>query len=136
MAVKLRIDGLEAMKATLRRLPEELRDEGRAIVGRHVDDAEATIRASYQAHRRSGNLEKGLYTNHKESGRFGVTTELRNRAPHAWLFEVGTELPREGGTGRMPAAKIFIPTVMKARRAMMADLIALVERHGLRVSGG
>jgi len=135
MPVKLKIDGLEAMKAALRQLPEDLRDESRAIVGRHLDDAESTIRASYAAHRRSGNLEKGLQSNTKES-RFGVTSVLRNRAYHAYLFEVGTELPRAGGTGRMPAAKIFIPTVMRARRAMMADLIALVERHGLRTSGG
>jgi len=123
------------MRALLRQLPDDLRNEGREIVRGHIEDAESTIRASYAGHRRSGNLEKGLFTNLKES-RFGTTAVLKNRAPHSYLFEVGTELDRAGGTGRMPAAKIFIPTVMRARRAMMADLVALLERHGLRVTGG
>jgi len=134
MAARLRIDGLDAFKARLRQLPEDLKAESRGIVAEHVDAAESTIRAGYSGHRRSGNLEKGLYSNAKET-KFGVTSTLRNRAPHAWLFEVGTEMDRRGGTGRMPAAKIFIPAVMKARRDMMRDLIDLVERHGLKVSG-
>ena len=134
MPVQLRIDGMAEFKALLRQLPEDLRADGAAIVMKHTDEAEATIRSNYAAHRRSGNLAAGLYRNTDES-RFGVRIILRNRAPHAYLFEVGTEL-RKGGTGRMPAAKVFIPAATKARRAMREDLIALLERNGLTVSGG
>jgi hypothetical protein len=145
MPVQLRIDGMEDMKRYLRQLPEDLRDQGRAIVAEHVDSAEAAIRASYTGMTKSaaygveasGNLLRGLQQNKAES-RFGVRIVLRNRAPHAWLVENGTELRHFKGAsrGRMPAAKMFVPAVMRARRAMWRDLVALLERNGLTVSGG
>jgi hypothetical protein len=36
----------------------------------------------------------------------------------------------------MPPANIFIPTAQRNRRAMYRDLVALLERQGLTVTGG
>jgi hypothetical protein len=144
MPVKLTLRGLSQLTADLRRLPEQLRDEGRQIAQGHLDDAESTIRSRYAAMSETGTLASGLgqrqLTAAGQAARFGVKLRLENKAPHAYLVEVGTELPRQTdkgwNRGRMPAAKVFLPTVIRARRAMTADLVALLERAGLRVRGG
>ena len=153
MPVKLTLRGVSQLTEDLRRLPEQLRDEGRQIAQGHLDAAESTIRSAYarmtasgtrrEKGRAPGNLEAGLgqrqLTAAGQAARFGVKLRLENRAPHAYLVEVGTELERDyrgAPRGRMPAAKIFLPTVIRARRDMTADLVALLERAGLRVSRG
>jgi hypothetical protein len=145
MPAKLILDGLEEMKQYLRQLPETLRDDARAIVHKHVDDAEAQIRAGYNRMTKSaaygiestGNLLAGLLQDSADS-RFGVRIVLRSQAPHAWLVENGSELRSFKGAprGRMPAAHIFVPAAMRARRGMQRDLVALLERNGLVVTHG
>jgi hypothetical protein len=147
MPAKLILDGLDDMKQYLRQLPETLRDDARAIVHKHVDDAEAEIRAGYTRMTKSaaygvestGNLLAGLLqTSPRLVSRFGVGIVLRSRAPHAWLVENGSELRSFKGAprGRMPAAHVFVPAAMRARRGMWRDLVALLERNGLVVTHG
>jgi hypothetical protein len=138
MPVRLRIDGIAEFKAALRNLPTELRAEANGIVNAHADAAQAAIAAQYpEGSGRLMGLRHNLSIKSSYSA-FGVTARLINRSPIAWIYENGTELRHTDlgiNRGRMPAAKVFIPTVIRERRAMIADLVALVERAGLSVHG-
>jgi hypothetical protein len=148
MPVTFKLTGLPQLMADLRELPESLRDEGRQIVQAEVNAAEAEVRAGYAEHRESGNLDRGLQQRHETAsgaavgpgeGRYGVRIVLRSGAKHAYLFEVGTQLPRKTdkgwNRGPMPAGKVFIPIVIRHRRRMYDRLAQLLVTAGLRVSG-
>lgn len=137
--MSLTISGLDALRDALRELPETLTTEAGAII---TDAARTTfdeVRAAYGGHVHTGNLVKGLRLKTLTAGRFGVRMEVRSAAQHALLFEIGTQLRytrRGAARGRMPPANIFIPTAQRNRRAMYRDLVALLERQGLTVTGG
>jgi hypothetical protein len=149
MPNRLRIDGIRELEAALRALPIELRDEAAGVVQAHASAAEGAIRAAYPIgparyfkkldyRYGGGELRKGLQSA-SETSRFGTRIRLKNTAKHAWIFENGTELRHTDlgrNRGRMPAGKVFIPIVIRERRAMVDDLVAIVERAGLRVHGG
>lgn len=143
MSAKLKLDGVAPLAETLRGLPTELRDGAIPIVGEAVDVAEAEIGAAYPE--RSGNLRAGLRQDRAGGGlNTGARIVLKNTAKHAFLFETGSEYrhpdpawvrrTRRGGSrGRMPAGKVFIPAVIRARARMVTALIAYVERAGFHV---
>jgi len=132
-------EGLTELRAALRELPANLATEASGIVNDAAEGAKAEILAAYQAHRRSGDLAAHLTLGRGRAiGRFSASTILKNNAKHAWMFENGSQARHHklgGSTGSMPAAHIFIPTVMRHRRAMYARLAALLEYHGLSVTG-
>jgi hypothetical protein len=154
MAFHLKVNGMRELMADLRRLPAHLRDEGRTIAQQRVNEAESQILARYMLMRKSelygvkltGNLAAGLQQSfespggQRATGAYGVRLVLTNRAKHAYLVEIGTDGARRTdkgwNRGKMPAAHAFIPAVIRARRLVVEDLIALVERAGLRVRGG
>lgn len=130
---------LAELREALRRLPEELGGEAAHIVEATTNAAAADIKAAYP--RVTGNLSDGLAWG-VEANRFGAAGYVRNTAPHAYLFENGSEarhyITKRGArhlTGRMPPAHAFIPVMQRRRRAMYGQLKALMERHGLMVSG-
>jgi len=134
--------GLEALKAELRALPTELKGEGTDIVMGAATRAKAEVAAVYAAHRVTGELAKGLTLTVEAIGPFGTRATVRNRGNLAWLFENGSQARQyitvRGNkhlTGKMPPAHVFIPTMIRHRAAMYAQLAALLERHGLVVSG-
>lgn len=154
MSVKLKLDGVATLAETLRGLPLELRDGALPIVGAEVDRAEEEIRAAYpigptkKVNGRmvpGGNLRAGLRQDRSGGGlNFGARVVLKNTAKHAFLFEAGSEFrhpdpawvrrTRRGGSrGRMPAGKVFIPAVIRARARMVTALIAYVEKAGFHV---
>ena len=136
MPARLTIDGLTEFQQALTQLPARLRDQARIIVQATADAAEATIRAAYPA--RTGNLRDGFKQLPRDPT-WGARVTLSNTAPHAFLYEYGTEMRQTKlghPTGRMPAAKIFVPEVIDERRRMILDqLIPLVEAEGLDVHG-
>ena len=135
MPATLRLEGLAALAADLSRLPTTLRDQSRPVVTRAADTAEATIRAAYPVV--TGDLRGGLHQTTVETAT-GVKVRLVNESIHALWYEFGTELRQTalGYTrGRMPAAKVFVPTAMAEKREMVEDVIAVVEAEGLRVHG-
>ncbi len=129
--------GLEELKAQLRNLPADLTAEASGIVTDRAERAKQDIETSYPE--RTGNLRKGLRLGSGSNvGRFGASTVLKNTAKHAWIFENGTQARHTdigANRGAMPAGHIFIPIVIRQRRAMYADLKALIERHGFVVTG-
>lgn len=134
-SVSLRMEGLKELRQALRDLPEHLRDEARDIVLNRAETARAAVDAAYPE--RTGRLKRGL-TLKTEYSAFGVSVLLRNRAPHAHLFEYGTQARHTSigaNRGSMPARPTFIPIVSRQRRAMYEELIELLRREGLTVMG-
>jgi hypothetical protein len=146
--------GLSEFKAALHDLPEDLKQEGAAIVLAHAQEAERLVTQAYPVrttnlkrgpNRKSkwwppGNLKKGVRTTVQSDARVGASALVRSTAPHAHLFERGTGVRRTGkgaNRGRMPAADLaqqMIPIVIRVRRRMHIQLIHLLERAGLTVT--
>lgn len=132
------INGLAELQELLRNLPEALWREGEVIV---VSEAMAAYHEMDAATPEvSSNLRGRLTIDTSTSGRGRPRAQVKNRAPHAWLWEHGSKGARTGpfgwgntGTGVMPAANKYIPAAIRHREAMRDKLIAMVERFGLKV---
>lgn len=142
--IRLQWDGLKELIAALRDLPAHLAEDAGKIVNEAAEAAGADIRAAYpigpgDAHGYDGgNLRKGVRVVTRNAGQFGQVRQVRSTAPHAWIFETGTQVrhsPMGYNRGMMPGANIFVPTVMRHRRAMYEDLRQLVREAGLDVRG-
>jgi hypothetical protein len=67
---------------------------------------------------------------------------VKVHSPIAWLFDNGsqvrhyiTKAGKRHLTGRMPAMHIFDRTAARARRRLNERLIAMLVRHGAKVTG-
>jgi hypothetical protein len=130
--------GLDELRAALLHLPAELTQLATAIVESAADGAADEIRAAYPEGD-TGNLKKGVRVR-TEQGRGGSTVRrvVRSTAAHASIFETGTQTRQTKlgyNRGFMPGANIFVPVVMRRRRDMQEDLIAVVEQAGIDVRG-
>ena len=136
MPATLRLDGFDGFQADLTNLPTTLRDAAKAAVLDAADHAESVIYDQYGEV--TGNLRKGLGQDTPEETATSIKVRLASTAPHAVLYEYGTEQRQTKlgyARGRMPAAKVFVPTVMRERREMVRTIIGLVEAEGLTVRG-
>jgi hypothetical protein len=134
---KLAWDGMDEFKAALRKLPKELSDDGGDIVVDHATEAGSDIRAQYEASAVSGNLAAHVKVDVQQTAA-GARALVKSTAKHAVIYENGTQVRKNAAgknLGAMPPAHVFVPTVIRARRAMTAKLIDLLERAGLEVSG-
>lgn len=132
---RLRLDGLDDLRAALRKLPADLTQEASGIVTSTAEDAAAEIVSNYPVV--TGALKRGVRVAKVTSG-FIAGASVKNTAPHAYIFEHGsqTRKTRSGTPNPMPPGRVFIPIVVRKRRAMNGRLIALVRREGFEVSGG
>ena len=150
MASRMSLDGVMELKAALRNLPVDLRDDAQAIVVAHGQAAADKIRDAYPTgparyfkklsfRYPGGALKKGVKVDGVDNSQFGTRVVVRSTAKHAWLFENGSELRKTAAgvpRGHMPAGKVMVPIVIRERRAMLDDLVALVERAGMKVRRG
>jgi hypothetical protein len=128
--------GLTELRTALQQLPEALTGEAEKIVTGHANGAAVFIRSAYPWY--TGNLRKGVTVEVKATKRFEVNARIKSAAPHAWIFENGTEARKTKhgwNRGRMPAGRVFIPAMIRYRARVYTDLAALLERHGMRVTG-
>src|SRR4051812_5106276 len=143
---KLVFNGIEDLKDALRMLPEELADDGGEIVRFWATAAAGAARASYP--RKSGHLQDGVVIETDKSGfgsRWGVRYIVKNKAPHAFIYEYGTSARHyfttrgaKHDTGIMPAAppgRAFVPHMVAAREKMYDQLVSLLVGLGLGVRG-
>jgi len=133
---ELRMDGLDELRRQLRTLPAELREEAQDIVRDAADTSAAAIKEKYP--RRTGNLKNGVKV--KRLGGSGAIAgaQVINTAPHAALFESGTQARHNqlgANRGAMPPGRVFIPIVVRNRRRMYQRLMAMLQRQGFQVSG-
>jgi hypothetical protein len=141
MSVTLHWDGLAEFKVDLEQLPESLAVDADAIVDAAANGAVSDIKKGYP--RRSGSLQDHVFVSRLDKGKFTSARLVKNTAPLAFIFERGTRarhyFTKQKGvlhaTGMMPPGNVFIPAVIKRRRAMNVQLKALLERHGLVVLG-
>ena len=142
MSGRVEWTGLDELRADLRRLPADLAAEGSAIVNGAAEVARAEVVAQYEAHVVTGNLASHVSIGRGAAvGAFSASVILKSTAPHAHLFEFGSEARhyvtirgKKKLLGQMPAANIFVPIVIRRRRKMEDALAAMVERHGLTVT--
>lgn len=140
--VRIRWSGLEELREQLRNLTPELAQEAGLIVDGAVEEARRNVYAGYMAAYRpgakggTGNLRSGLRITHFEKGRFHAGAILKNTAPHAWLYDNGSQLRHFGSASRgtMPAAHTFVREVIRARRGMYIAFGQMLERHGMTVT--
>jgi hypothetical protein len=136
VSAKFRFDGLADLYAALKTLPEDLARDAAPDVERFGEGAMTNIHNGYPSV--TGGLRAGLSLNiSTEGGRARV--EVRNDAPHAILFERGTEVRhwRSGkGTGRTAPNPIFTATMMRARRGLLTGPVPqLLVTYGMEVRG-
>lgn len=134
---RLKFDGLEELRASLRRLPRELRDDAQTIIVQRAEAAATEVRQKYP--RRTGDLaskvEVKVLTN---AGKFIAGALVRNRSKLAFIFENGTQARHNAigaNRGSMPPGNVFVPAMIRSRRRMYEQLREMVKRKGLRVIG-
>jgi hypothetical protein len=136
-------EGLDELKEALRTLPAALAEDAASYVEASAHEAEQAIRQVYEAHEHTGNLAAHLSIATASSD-YGASARIKNTAPHAWMFENGTQARHWAGgkgTGRMwgqtpqPPTHVFVRTLMKHRAQMYNRLRAVLERQGLEVTG-
>jgi hypothetical protein len=86
--------------------------------------------------KRTGLLASSLQVSQTETAT-GTRALVMNTAPYALVFDLGSQARHTalGAPNPMPAGNVFIPTMMRARRAMYDALKDLLQRSGLIVSG-
>lgn len=130
-------EGLDELRAELRKLPETLTGEASHIIEGAANGAAATIKGHYA--RVSGNLVDGVSVTFQRN-QFAAGALVKSASEHAWIYENGTQVRHFNGANRgsmppAPPGRAFIPPMIKARRRMYDQFIDLLERHGLVVSG-
>lgn len=137
------IDGLDEFTRALRALPDELRREAGASVARIAKDAEAEVRAAYErvhSDKTGGDhLADHVMTVVDDGGTSYARAWVRSKSPHSHLYEFGTATrafkTRQGNSGATGPHPTFVPIVQRSRKRMKAELVAIVKKIGLEVSG-
>ena len=160
MGAKVTFDGLDELRAALRKLPQALAEEAGAIIDRRAQNTAAAIRAAYvkrttglnPTERRKtpwyapGNL-KARVTVAVERQDVAVHATVRSNAPHAALYEFGTgslnvthpgkdrKTATGANRGSTAPRPTVIPIAMRERKAMNTELVDVVKRAGFEVTG-
>lgn len=138
MSASVKWSGLEELKRDLRNLPEDLAGEAGHIVEEAANGTAVDVKRGYAAHRRSGRLAGGVTVTHFEAGKYSAGAIVKNSAPHAYIFEVGTQARHTAigaNRGSMPPGNVFIPAAQKNRRRMYDRLKDMLVRFGAVVTG-
>jgi hypothetical protein len=137
MSAALTIRGIAELKDALGRLPTELKGQATQIVLDSAYAAQAEIVAAYPQGP-TGHLKKGVKVRVQEIGPYSVAAQVRSSAPHGWLYESGTrprKTKRGWNRGTMPnPPDVFIPAMIRYRRAMYLKLADLIRSTGLIVT--
>ena len=128
------LDGLDDLRAQLRSLPQELANDASAIVLEEAGDAKSELVAAYERVRVTGALAEGVVLQ-QTPGRFKAGARVLSAAPHAALYEYGTQARHTAigaNRGAMPAKPTAVPIFQRRRRQMYARLKAMLTTHGLK----
>jgi len=89
--------GLTEEFAALEGLPETCLGEARKIVEGAANGAAADVRGQYGAHVYTGKLQESVEVTAEASEALGVLHIVKVRAPHAYIFENGTQVRQVTG---------------------------------------
>lgn len=130
--------GLDELRAALRDLPAELRDDATTIVMEEADGAVDDIINGYPDH--TGDLKRKVSKKVlAPSSAFGTAVQVRSAAKHAHLFENGTQTRKNAlgqNRGAAPPGRVFVPVMIRRRRNVHRRLVDLVKRAGFTVHDG
>lgn len=152
-SVRLLFEGMNEFRDALQKLPEELAQQARSVV---ADAAKEALRETVDGYpvRQSnrnpginrktpyyppGNLRRRVVIANKSTNVSAIFV-VRSAAPHAHLFENGTArrtTSTGANRGSMPAAPLaerMIPKVVRIRRRMVEQLLAIVRAAGFEVT--
>ncbi len=144
MSSGFQIDGLDAFRAELRNLPENLAQEGGDLIIERTNIAAQRIFDGYPND--SGHLKGGVKFK-TERSRFGALGTVWNSAFIAFIFEEGSQARHVRGTlpgrvanfglsrGAMPPGHVFVPIMMEERRKVNAGLKTIIQAQGLETEG-
>jgi hypothetical protein len=130
--------GLDKFTLELENLPELLAGQGERLAEAAANGAALDIRTGYGRHRRTGTLQERVIVREMKTRKYVTGYEVLSRAPHALLFEYGTQArhTKTGlSRGTMPPGNIFVPAASRHRRQMYEQFKALLAREGFLVSG-
>ena len=138
MPVKLSLEGMDELRKQLQNLPDDMKQRADFIVTKYASAAKQQIQSGYPLGP-TGNLKNHVTQTNNAGRRTSAVSIVKSTAPHAWIFEHGTQNRRSrfGNRGRMPAAdpsKAMIPKVIRLRAQMTNELIDLVKEAGFEVS--
>jgi hypothetical protein len=142
MSVRFEFKGLDELKAALQALPAELTGEASHIIEAAGNRAVLDLKRGYPVV--TGKLRDRVDVTFTSSG-VSSKALVQSKAPHAHLFEYGTEARHTGlglnrgrmfGRYKVAPTHLFGKTMAKVRREMYGELHALLERHGLKVTRG
>ena len=132
----------EELKRALATMPEHLTTEADHVVEGTANAAAVAIRQVYGRHRVTGYLQNHVHVTRFDKRKVSVGWNVKSTAPHAWLFDNGTQARHKAsgastGTmwGKTPPTHAFVTTMSRHRRAMYLQLRGVLERAGLLVSG-
>jgi hypothetical protein len=128
--------GVAEQLAAFATLPEDLTRAATPEVADATTDAASSMKAQYPS--RTGNLRNGVHTAlRREPTR--VVGVVVNDSPHAAVYEYGSQARHTAigaNRGSMPAHPVFVPTMLRERRALFAGPIPeVLEDEGLKVVG-
>jgi hypothetical protein len=152
MPAALRLFGIQELKIALTNLPTDLKAPASKLVLDTAYAAAAEIEAAYPIGPGNskngrkippGQLKRGVKVRVLEFGPNAVAAQVRSTAPHAWWHEHGDRLheretKQKAKRGRMFSKKgiprpVFVPTMIRYRRAMYFKLAEIIKATGLDV---
>ena len=136
MSASIEWIGLKELIASLRELPADLTEEASGIVLGAAETAAADIASAYPV--RTGTLGDSVRVDTISGGQFGARARVRNTSKDATWFERGTTTRQTAlgaNRGAMPPGNVFVPRMVRHRALMYRSLAAMMERHGLEVTG-
>jgi hypothetical protein len=135
VSVSFKWQGVAEQLAAFATLPEDLTAASSPEVHAATEAAAEAIRGAYPP----GQLRAGVQTvmNRDREKVFGVVI---NTSPLAALYEYGSQTVRHTASGAnrgsMPAHPVFVPTMIRERRALLDGPIpAVMVDAGLKVTG-
>jgi hypothetical protein len=122
--------GLDSFMAELQLLTSDLVDEANTIMWASAEAAAREIAAAYPYE--SGALRRGL-TITAARGTVIAGAELRQKAPHGYIYEHGTtQRTNKAGSnrGRMAGRPTFEPIANEHRKQAIVAVMARITAHG------
>jgi hypothetical protein len=130
-------EGLAELKEGLRRLPDELKGDASNRALGAANGAAVEIRRGYEQTAES--LAQAVVVERDAPGPFAAGAKVVTRHKLAWLFENGTQVRHTAfgaNRGAMRPQHVFVPPIMRARIRFYQELMDLLRRKGLLVTGG
>lgn len=136
MSATFNFDGLQELVDGLRAMPDGLAADADHIVQAHANRAALAIKQGYPY--RTGDLVTHVFVSQFDHGKVSTGWVVKNTSKLAYIFENGTQARHTqlgADRGSMPPGHVFVPPIVRERRAMYEDLKDLLVRYGLVVRG-